>query len=234
MSTSPGTYPLRVEGELDASLSRWLWLVKWLLVIPHVIVLVFLWIGLAFSTAVAFFAILITGRYPRAIFDYNAGVLRWSWRVGFYACSALATDRYPPFSLADAADYPARLAIEYPASLSRGRLLVKWWLLAIPHYLVIAVFEGVAWAAVDTSNGFGVGLIGLLVVWAGVVLLFTGRYPRSVYDFVMGMNRWVFRVAAYSLLMTDVYPPFRLDLGGNEPPPGGSGIATSPTPIPTA
>ena len=235
MSTSPDTYPLRVEGELDASLSRWLWLVKWLLVIPHVIVLVFLWVGLAFSTVFAFFAILITGRYPRAIFDYNVGVLRWSWRVGFYACSALATDRYPPFSLAEAADYPARLAIEYPASLSRGRLLVKWWLLAIPHYLVIAVFEGVAWAAAaDTSNGFGAGLIGLLVLCAAVVLLFTGRYPRSLYDFVMGMNRWVFRVAAYSLLMTDVYPPFRLDLGGNEPPAGGSAIAPSPAPIPTA
>ena len=233
MSTSPDAYPLRVEGELDATLSRWLWLVKWLLVIPHVIVLVFLWIGLAFSTVFAFFAILITGRYPRGIFDYNAGVLRWSWRVGFYACSALATDRYPPFSLAEVADYPARLAIEYPASLSRGRVLVKWWLLALPHYLVIAVFEGVAWtAAADTSDG--VGLIGLLVLLAAVVLLFTGRYPRSLYDFVMGMNRWVFRVAAYSLLMTDVYPPFRLDLGGSEPPAGGSAIATSPTPIPTA
>lgn len=235
MSTSPAAYPLRLEGELDARLSRWLWLVKWLLVIPHVIVLVFLWIGVAFSTAFAFFAILITGRYPRAIFDYNAGVLRWSWRVGFYACNGLATDRYPPFSLADAADYPARLEIEYPGSLSRGRVLVKWWLLALPHYLVIGVFEGLAWtAAADTSNGLGVGLIGLLVLCAAVVLLFTGRYPRSVYDFVMGMNRWVFRVAAYSLLMTDVYPPFRLDMGGNEPPTAGSAIAPSPAPVPTA
>jgi hypothetical protein len=233
MSTSPAAFPLRLEGELEPRLSRWLWLVKWLLVIPHLIVLVFLWIGLAFSTAFAFFAILFTGRYPRAIFDYNTGVLRWSWRVGYYACSALATDRYPPFTLSDSVDYPARLEIDYPRSLSRGRVLVKWWLLAIPHYLIIAVFEGIAWtAATDTSNG--VGLIGLLVLLAAVALLFTGRYPRPLYDFVMGMNRWVFRVAAYSLLMTDAYPPFRLDMGGNEPPAGGSAIAPAPAPVATA
>lgn len=236
MSTSPAVYPLRLEAELDTRLSRWLWLVKWFLVIPHVFVLFFLWIGLAVSTVFAFFAILITGRYPRAIFDFNAGVLRWSWRVGFYACSALGTDRYPPFSLTDVADYPARLEIEYPESLSRGLVLVKWWLLAIPHYLVVGVFGGLAWAAAaDTSNaGLGGGLIGLLVLFAGVMLLFTGRYPRSIYDFVMGMNRWVLRVAAYSLLMTDVYPPFRLDMGSDEPPASGSTIAPTPVPVPTA
>jgi hypothetical protein len=230
MSISSAVYPLRLEAELDPRLSRWLWLVKWLLVIPHVIGLFFLWLGLVLSTIFAFFAILITGRYPRPIFDFNVGVLRWSWRVGFYSSSALATDRYPPFSLKEIPDSPAQLEVAYSESLSRGLVLVKWWLLAIPHYLIVGVFGGLAWATVSdsTNPGLGGGLIGLLVLCAGVVLLFTGRYPRSIYDFVMGMNRWVVRVAAYSLLMTDVYPPFRLDMGSTEPPGNAATAATQP------
>jgi hypothetical protein len=219
---APSVFPLRLEGGLDPRLSRWLWLVKWLLVIPHVIVLEFLWIAFALLTVVAFAAILFTGRYPRAMFDFNVGVLRWSWRVGFYSYSALGTDRYPPFTLADVPNYPARLNVEYPQSLSRGLVLVKWWLLALPHYLIVAVFAGGAWAGFNAANDdwtwtSGGGLIGLLVCIAGVVLLFTGRSPKAIFDFVMGMNRWVYRVAAYATLMTDAYPPFRMDMGGGEP-----------------
>jgi hypothetical protein len=219
---APSVFPLRLEGGLDPRLSRWLWLVKWLLVIPHVIVLVFLWIAFALLTVVAFAAILFTGRYPRAMFDFNVGVLRWSWRVGFYSYSALGTDRYPPFTLADVPNYPARLNVEHPQQLSRGLVLVKWWLLALPHYLIVAVFAGGAWAGFNAANDdwtwtSGGGLIGLLVCIAGVVLLFTGRSPKAIFDFVMGMNRWVYRVAAYATLMTDAYPPFRMDMGGGEP-----------------
>jgi hypothetical protein len=229
-------YPLRVEGELDDHLSRWLWLVKWVLVIPHVFVLVFLWIAFVVVTVVAFFAILFTGRHPRGLFDFKVGVLRWSWRVGFYSFSALGTDRYPPFTLGDAPEYPAQLHIEHPRELSRGLVLVKWWLLAIPHYLVIAVFAGGAWASANSDNWqwtSNFGLIDLMVLIAGVALLFTARYPKAIFEFVMGMNRWVLRVVAYATLMTDAYPPFRLDMGGLEPAP--DTVATNvmtPTPVP--
>src|SRR3954469_15142115 len=220
-AAAPRTYPLRLDGEIDEKLSRGLWLVKWLLAIPHFIVLVFLWLAFVVVSVIAFFAILFTRRYPRGLFDFNVGVLRWSWRVGFYSYSALGTDEYPPFALKDVPDYPAHLDVEYPQSLSRGLVLVKSWLLALPHLLIVGVFAGGASTAVNGSDmqwvALSGGLIGLMVFIAAVVLLFTCRYPRTIYDFVLGMNRWVWRVVAYVVLMTDVYPPFRLDQGAREP-----------------
>ncbi|HET7356057.1 MAG TPA: DUF4389 domain-containing protein [Nocardioidaceae bacterium] len=231
MSTMNG-YPVRVDADLQPGLSRWLWLVKWVLVIPHYFVLAFLWMSFVVLSVFAFVAILVTGHYPRSIFEFNVGVLRWSWRVSYYAYGSLGTDQYPPFTLAERPDYPAHLEVAYPERLSRGLVLVKWWLLAIPHYLVLGVFLG-GWYLTYTQdsrwNTPGGGLIGLLVLVAAVVLLFTGRYPQSIFDLVLGMNRWVLRVAAYAALMTDEYPPFRLDLGGTDPgatriamPAGGS------------
>ena len=217
-------FPVRLEGRLDPQLSRWLWLVKWLLAIPHFIVLFFLWIALAVLTIVAFFAILFTGRYPRGIFEFNVGVLRWTWRVSYYSYGALGTDRYPPFTLDEQPDYPATLAVAYPERLSRGLVLVKWWLLAIPQYILVGIFVGGAGSAAGEAQDhggwhgwYGGGLIGILVLFAGIALLFTARYPRGLFEFVLGLDRWVVRVAAYVLLMTDSYPPFRLDQGEDDP-----------------
>ena len=218
----PQPYPVRIEGQLDNDLSRWLWVVKWILAIPHYILLAFLWLTLLVLTIVAFFAILFTGRYPRGIFDFNVGVLRWTWRVAFYSYGALGTDRYPPFTLDDVPDYPARLEVAYPERLSRGLVLVKWWLLAIPQYIVTGIFlGGGSYAASQVDDwfwgiGFETGLIGILVLFAGLALVFTGRYPAGLFDFTLGLDRWVARVAAYVLLMRDEYPPFRLDQGGTE------------------
>ena len=152
---------------------------------------------------VAFFAILFTEKYPKGLFDFNVGVLRWSWRVGFYSYQALGTDKYPPFSLEPDPDYPADLEIAYPEKLSRGLVLVKWWLLAIPHYCVIYFFQG------GVGEDRGGGLVSVLALFAAIALLFTGKYPEDIFKLVVGMNRWSYRVASYASLMTDQYPPFR-------------------------
>lgn len=234
IATNPAPHPVTLQAALDPDLSRWQWLVKWFLAIPHFLVLAFLWTAFVLLTIVAGVAILFTGTYPRGIFDFNVGVLRWSWRVSYYASTGgIGTDRYPPFSLDDDPTYPARLDVARPQRLSRGLVLVKW-LLAFPHWIVVALLVGsIEWlpangGPADVDAVGWSGILGLLVVVAGIVLLFAGRYPPALFDIIVGLNRWLFRVVAYVALMTDEYPPFRLDQGGDEP------AAPSPGPTPRA
>lgn len=188
-------YPLSIRGDLSAPPSRGLWLIKWLLAIPHYIVLIFLSIASFVVWVIAWWAILITARYPRGMHNFNVGVMRWWWRVTFYA-GLLGTDRYPPFSLAPDDDYPADLYVEYPERLSRLKVVFKWWLLAIPHYIIISFFDGLGFA---------------VLIVTGVALLFTGRYIEGLFGVQMALNRWKWRVYGYVGLLYDDYPPFELD-----------------------
>ncbi len=188
---------VRVRGDFDAP-SRWLWLVKWcVLAVPHYPILILLYLIYPFSTVAAGVAILCTGRYPRPLFAFNVGVLRWSWRVMNYRFPMNSTDRYPPFTLASRPDYPGDLAVDYPERLKNWAVLVKW-LLAIPQVLLCWSMEAP---------------LQVLCVIAALALLFTGTIPAGAFDLLMGMVRWRYRVAVYVSLMRDEYPPFRMDLG---------------------
>lgn len=189
---------VRVRGAIDAPSSR-LWLVKWcVLAVPHYPILIGLYLLYPLATLAAGIAILFTGRYPRALFDFNVGVLRWSWRVMNYRFPMNTTDRYPPFTLQPRTDYPGDLEVDYPERLSRWAVLVKWWLLAFPQIVVCWAMEP---------------LLQVLCVISAVRLLARGTVSPSMFDLLMGIVRWRYRVAVYVSLMSDDYPPFRLDLG---------------------
>lgn len=192
--TPPAGCPVIVDAQRQDRYARLLPLVKWLLAFPHYVVLVFLFIGVGFAKIIAFFAVLFTGRYPRGIFDFVVGVLRWSWRVTAYV--QLLRDEYPPFSLEDDAAYPAHLEIEYPENgIDRWRPLVQW-LLAIP-YLIVAYL---------------LAIVSRIVAFIGIfVILFTEELPEGMFNLIVVPNRWGVRGVAYAMFMTDRYPPFDFD-----------------------
>ena len=208
----PPAYPLRLRGVLDERQARWSWLYKWFLAIPHLIVLGLLWIAVVVAWMIAGLSVLFTTRYPRPLFDFVVGVLRWSWRVSFYAFAPIGTDIYPPFSLERDDSYPADLDVDYPPTLSRGLVLVKWWLLIIPQAIVVALLSG-GWGPAHFS------LISVLALAGVITRLINGRYPGDLFRLTVGLQRWCYRVMAYGLLLTDVYPPFRLDQGEWDPTP---------------
>ena len=232
-ATVAGTYPVRLDATLDPGLSRWLWLVKWLLAIPHSIVLAFLWL--------AFVPLTSSPASPSSSPAGTPGQSSTSTSVWCGGPGGLRTTRSMPSvrtgtrrsRLRPDPTYPADLAVDYPERLSRGLVLVKWWLLAIPHYMVVAFFAG-NWSWRRTRAGANIAVrrpaAASSASWCWSrrwCCCSPGRYPRPLFDFVMGMNRWCYRVLAYAALMRDEYPPFRLDTGGPDP---GSVPVTPPPP----
>jgi len=213
----PKHQPLLLEASIEPVPGRWLWTAKWILLVPHILVLTGLWAAFVLATVAAGISVLLTRRYPRLFFDFNVGVLRWTWRVGHYGYLSLGTDRYPPFTLRPT-PHPATLTVTYPEQLSRRLVLVKW-LLVLPHLLIVGALIG---TSLDSDPSpylppVSGGLMGLLILVVAAHLTVVRRYPRGLFDLLIGLNRWMFRVLAYLALMTDVYPPFRLDQGATEP-----------------
>jgi hypothetical protein len=212
MSATTSDYPLRFDVDYPERLNRWTTAFRPFWLLPVIVVLAVTSQSASFSGSFffgPFLMILFRRKYPRWWFDWNRELLRFGSRVG--ASLMLLTDAYPSTD----EQQSVRLDLDYPDvrnDLNRWLPLVKW-LLAIPHYVVL-LFLGIAAA--------------LVVVFAWFAILFTGRYPRGAFDFVVGVQRWSQRVLAYAyLLVTDRYPPFSLDgpsrmadadRPGNEPP----------------
>jgi hypothetical protein len=189
-------YPVSLSFERGYDVPRWLPLVSWLLVIPHMFVMYALSVAYGVVQLICFFTILFTKSIPDGLFNFQVMVLRYQWRVTTY--STFMRNEYPPFEFpneaTDPTDDPARLSITRPAEYKRFMPLIKW-LLAIPHLFVLLA-RGIAAAFVILISFFAV--------------LFTGRWPQGMRDFVVGVMRWSYRVNAYVGLLVDEYPPFTL------------------------
>jgi hypothetical protein len=191
-------YPVTLELLAPPDVARWRPLVHWLLSIPYYIVLYVLQLALGIVTFVAWFAILFTGNIPGGMYGFMVLVHRFQWRYSSYFL--FLREPYPPFDFTNTdldpdTDPSTRFSVERPERLSRLLIFVKW-LLAFPHYIVLLFL--LVGAAIASLVGF-------------FAVLITGRWPEGLRQFIVGVHRWAYRVQAYVYLLTDVYPPFRLD-----------------------
>jgi hypothetical protein len=190
------SYPVQAELEAPLEVANWRPLVHWLLDIPHQIIAGLLIFLFEILSVISWFAILFTGNIPEGIFNLMAMCLRYYYRNATF--QYFMRESYPPFDFTtastDPGGDPASVSIERPDHLSRGLIFIKW-LLVIPHFIALFVL-GIG-AAVSMIIGF-------------FAVLFTGRWPRGLRDYMLGVLRWGLRVIAYAGLMTDVYPPFAL------------------------
>jgi hypothetical protein len=191
-------YPVRFDVQHPEKSSRLLNNIPYLkliLAIPHIIILYILFFLVAVVGFIAWWAILFTGKYPRGMFNFAVNIQRWINNVNIY--EVMMRDEYPPVS-GEAGKYPpVTYEVDYPERLSRllNNIPYLKFILLIPHFIV---------------------LILLLIVWLVVyfiawwAILFTGTYPRGMFDFSVGVFRWSSRISAYAAMMTDAYPPFSM------------------------
>lgn len=185
----PTPYPVQFDVDYPEQQSRWRTLLRIPLTIPALI-----FASLALYVAFAalplmWLAILIRGRIPRWLFDFQVGVNRFSARVQAY--SSLLTDVYPAFD----GKYPVTYEVAYPERVSRRQLVIWKFAISLPQWFIVWILQYVAFAVVA-------------IAW--LVILFTGRFPKGLHRFVVGTMRWRERVYAYSLSLTDQYPPYSL------------------------
>lgn len=197
--SSPSS-PLKYSVEYPERLSRGILLLRTFFGaiyagIPHGIILSLYGVAVGFVQFIAWWMILFTGKFPKGMFDFCVAYMRWTLRYSAYMC--LFSDKYPPFSGEESVEYPITFSLEYPETLSRGKLLLKtffgWAYVIIPHGVILALYS------------IAVAVVQFIAWWA---ILFTAVYPRSMFDFVVSFIRWGLRVNAYIGYFTDVYPPF--------------------------
>jgi hypothetical protein len=254
-------YPIDIRADYPEASSRgWaaltILLIKFIALIPHFVVLIFLGIAQFFVALIAQVAVVINGEYPPGMFAFVTGVLRWGTRVCAYLLSL--NDHYPPFTLQPVDDYPVDVVAERPAQSSRlyalFTVIVEVVFIATMITLAAYFARHTGWGVspgrgYDFSTNAGTGLvlrqiaalphlillfflgIAAFVLWVVVqwVILFTARFPRGMFDFVAGVVRWQTRVSGYALGLTDRYPPFSLEAPTSGPEP-----ALPSTPIPSA
>jgi hypothetical protein len=185
-------YPMEFQVEYPENLSRLLIFVKWILVIPQLLIVTVLGYVNAAIAFIALFAVLFTKKYPRGLFDFYVGAQRWTVNTTVYGF-LLMRDEYPPFSM-DSGNYPVAYDVPYPEELGRFSPLYQW-LLAFPHMIVLTVL-------------IIAELFAIFFAWFAI--LFTGKYPRGLWDFVEGTTRWTYRVTNYIYFLRNEYPPFSL------------------------
>jgi len=244
-------YPIDIRAHYPERSSRgWatltILLIKFIALIPHFFVLIFLGIAQFFVALVAQVAVVITGEYPAGMFAFVTGVLRWNTRVCAFMLSL--SDRYPPFTLQPVDDYPVDVVAERPAQSNR---LYALFTVIVEVVFIAAIIALTVYFARDTGGGAstgrgydfssnaGAGLllrqiaalphffmlfflgIAVFVLWVVVqwVILFSARFPRGMFDFVAGVVRWQTRVSGYALGLSDQYPPFTLEAPTKGPEP---------------